>query len=117
MAEAPGPSGPTADVGAAPRRRWTVGGWRLAALAPGLPQLLAGRWGGGLMALWTWVGLLWLTFARVERLAPAARGGVDQRIALGTLVCGLVAAWTWAVRDARRGPPAPGAPLTQWDLT
>ena len=98
---------------ARPRQR---GGRVLSAALPGAPQLAVGRWGAGATALLGWLGLLWIALARTDRLAAAAGGALDERLAVATLVAGLVASWLWSWRDVGRaeGPMAVG--VSQWDL-
>jgi peptide/nickel transport system permease protein len=104
------------------------GGASLTMVLPGLPQLLAGRWGIGGTVWLTWVGLLWLTVARFDRVMWAlwgAPGGalgdstgpsLDDRVALATLLCGLIGSWWWSRADIRRGPRAKGEGVSQWVL-
>ena len=93
-----------------PARR--PGGRPLAAVAPGLPQLLGGRWAAGGGALLAWVGLLSVVVVGWHRL-PAALGRGDGRTALLVLALGLAAAWAWSWRDLTGGRAAaarsPGA--------
>lgn len=88
----------------------------LSAIAPGLPQLLAGRWGSGLTALLTWSGLLVIAGTRFERVVRAPGGAWDERLALFTLVGGLVASWLWSWRDVRRSHQVRQLGVSQWDL-
>jgi len=80
----------------------------LSAVAPGLPQLLAGRWGGGLAALSVWAWFVWLVLSRPDRVLAASAGAPDQRVAVATVVAGLMVAWAWSWRDV--GARAAGAP-------
>jgi peptide/nickel transport system permease protein len=80
----------------------------LSTVAPGLPQILAGRWGGGLAALSVWVWFVWLVLSRPGRVAAASAGALDQRVAVATVVAGLALAWVWSWRDVRAR--AAGAP-------
>jgi peptide/nickel transport system permease protein len=75
----------------------------MAALLPGLPQLLAGRRASGGYALFLWVGFLALLITRWDRVVAAPGGALDQRVALATLLLGLVGVWVWSLRD-----PTPG---------
>lgn len=103
-----------------------MGGRTLSAVLPGLPQLLAGRWGAGGTALLAWAGLLWTAVARWERIAAAPGGAWDERLALLTLVAGLAGSWLWSWRDAgrtsggMRGDSGEGGParrgVSQWAL-
>jgi peptide/nickel transport system permease protein len=98
------------------RTRRVVGGRALSALLPGLPQLLAGRWGVGLAALLGWAGFLWILATRTERVTAAAGGAWDDRLAAGTLLVGLVASWLWSWRDARHPVHEGTVAVSQWDL-
>ena len=99
----------------APRVR-VKGGRALTGALPGLPQLLAGRWGSGGTALLVWIGCLWILAARFGRVTAALGGGWDERLAVGALVGALAASWTWSWRDsaARALPKQVG--VSQWDL-
>ena len=99
-----------------PRGAHTRGGRRLSALAPGLPQLLAGRWGVGAPVVLTWISLLWIVFARNERVVGALSGSLDDRVALLTLFGGLVGSWWWSASDVRRGPVRRLGSVSQWRL-
>jgi len=88
----------------------------LSAVLPGLPQLLAGRWGVGTATLLTWAGLLWVLVARWERVRTAVSGAWDERLAVATVVAGLVTAWAWSWRDAGRPGVERGVAVSQWDL-
>lgn len=88
----------------------------LSALLPGLPQLLAGRWGAGSLALVVWVGSLAVLVTRPARVAAAAGGVWDERLAAGTLLFGLVASWAWSWRDTTRPRLAKRVGVSQWDL-
>jgi peptide/nickel transport system permease protein len=92
------------------------GGAALAALLPGLPQLLAGRIASGGYALVLWMALLTLVAHRWDRVSGALGGPLDHRIALVVLVATLAAAWTWSVRDARMGPAPLPPSRSQWGL-
>ncbi len=111
--------GPGADADrwekarARPRLR---GGSGLAALFPGLPQLLAGRVAAGGYALFLWLALLGLTLGRWERVVAAPGGPLDHRIALLTLVLVLAGVWGWSVRDARKGAAPLPPSRSQWGL-
>lgn len=87
--------------------RWM--GW----LAPGIPQLLGGRPARGAAAALLWVALLVMALVRRDRVLAAFSGGLDERIALLTLVGSLALLWWWSFRDGRReadsDPGCPGA--------
>ncbi len=91
---------PAVPDGAAPRR--AVGGRPLSAVLPGLPQLLAGRWGTGLTALLVWVGFLAVLLGRPERVRAALAGAWDEKLAVLTLLLGLAVSWIWSWRDVSR---------------
>jgi peptide/nickel transport system permease protein len=71
----------------------------MAALLPGLPQLLAGRRASGGYALFLWVGLLALLVTRWNRVVASFGGALDERVALATLLLGLVGVWVWSLRN------------------
>lgn len=121
-----GPSGAPAHVpggGSGPppgmpgRRRRAPGGRALSAVAPGLPQLLAGRWGSGGGAFLVWAGFLAIATGAHARLDAALSGGWDERLAVLTLAAGLAASWAWSWRDLGATPPEPGAGVSRWGLT
>jgi hypothetical protein len=66
--------------------------------------------------LLTWAGLLWVLVARWERVRSAVSGTWDERLAVTTVVAGLVAAWGWSWRDAGRPVGGRGVAVSQWDL-
>lgn len=89
-------------------------------LLPGVPQLLQGRILGGAGALLLWVAFLWVLVGRFSRVMGALAGGLDQVVALLTLVAGLAGVWVWSFLDLRRekphrGPPPPGSPAALWE--
>ena len=70
------------------------------ALAPGLPQVLAGRWGSGVAALAVWAGLLWLLLSRPNRVWTAALSGRwDEKVSAIVLVVALAGVWLWSWFD------------------
>ncbi len=73
---------------------------RWAWLVPGLPQILAGRWGGGAVTLLVWSALASLVVLRWGRVLDAASGGWDERFAVLTLVVALATVWGWSMRHA-----------------
>jgi peptide/nickel transport system permease protein len=79
----------------------------LSYLLPGLSQFLAGRRieGGAAMILWVW--LLSILLARSSRVLGALTGGLDDWIALFTLLGGLVGLLIWSVRRMRPDPLGP----------
>ena len=96
-----------------PRSR---GGRPLSAFLPGLPQLLVGRWGSGATALLTWVGLVAIVVTRFGRVSRALSGTWDARLALATVLVGLVAAWLWSWRDVSAPHELKRVGVSQWDL-
>ncbi len=97
------------------------GGFRLLpVLLPGLPQLLAGRWGVGGLALLVWIGLWAVLLTRWSQFVEAWGGPLDHRVAALIVVVGLACAVAWSVVDAEKPPGTPGtrdAGSSQWDLT
>lgn len=86
----------------------------LSIVAPGLPQLLQGRIAVGLCALGAWAGGWWVGLTRPARLVAAWQGAVDQRIAAGTVLVGIVVAWLWSWSDT--GPrTSPRSGLGGWE--
>lgn len=100
-------------LGTPPRTR---GGQALSAVLPGAPQVLAGRWGAGTMALVTWVGLLAVLAGRFGRVAESLTGSWDQRIAALTVLAGLAGAWIWSWRDVAKPDALKIVGVSQWDL-
>ncbi len=98
-------------------RRRAVGGVTLSAVAPGLGQVLAGRWTVGVPALAVWVGLLWIAVVRFDRLRAALRGPWDARLAVVVLVLGLAASWIWSRRDVRAVRERQSSGTSLWGLT
>lgn len=99
-----------------PVRPRTVGGKSLSAVLPGVPQILAGRWGAGAMALLVWAGFLWVLLRRFDRLGPALAGAWDEKLAVGTVGVGLVASWLWSWLDIGRSDTRKEIGVSQWDL-
>jgi len=96
-----------------------VGRW-VGFLAPGLPQLLRRKVPEGVAALFIWVGLLALILFRLDRVLGAGSGGLDDRVALVTLVGVLGGVWWWSYREGLNNggeetgskPPWPGGGWT-----
>jgi peptide/nickel transport system permease protein len=88
----------------------------LSGALPGLPQLLAGRWGTGAAALLVWLVCLWVLLTRPGRVGAALGGAWDERLAAGTLVAAMLAAWLWSWRDVVRPGVAKRVGVSQWDL-
>jgi len=106
---------PVVPAAAVPPRRQR-GGPVLSALLPGLPQVLAGRWGAGGTALGVWAGLLWTAAEGWERVVRSPWAGTDDRVALATLVVGLLGAWLWSMEDVRRPVDVTFVGIGQWAL-
>jgi len=88
----------------------------LSLVLPGLPQILAGRWAAGVTALLIWLGMLSIVITRFGRIRDAIGGGGDEKLAVATLLAGLVTSWLWSWRDMQRAvDPAPIV-ATQWHL-
>ncbi len=62
-----------------------MGRW-IGLVVPGLPQLLRGKVPEGVAALFFWVALLALTVTRFDRITASFGGGLEDRVALVTLV-------------------------------
>lgn len=88
-------------------------GGRFLVVVPGLPQLVARRWGVGAPTLVIWLSLTSLVVFRAGRVIAALSGGWDERVAVVVLIVTLVALWVWSFRDATRdsGGDAPPAGL------
>jgi peptide/nickel transport system permease protein len=97
-------------------RRGLPGGRPLAALFPGLPHVLGGRWGTGAMALLTWVGMLWIVLRRWDRVVAAPGGAWDEKLAVATLAASLVASWGWSWRSVGRAHEVRLVGVSQWEL-
>lgn len=76
-------------------------GVRIAAVLPGVPQLLAGRWHSGGLALWLWLSLLALVTLRWRRVVAALSGTGAEHLALLALALCLWSVWVWSFLDAR----------------
>ncbi len=85
-------------------------------MLPGLPQLLAGRWGVGLAALLTWLGMLSIAIARLDRIVAAVTGSWDDQVAVATLVVAVVTSWIWSWRDVARSHEPVEVGVSQWAL-
>jgi peptide/nickel transport system permease protein len=108
----------TSDVSGLEGRRGprVKGGLWLAAVLPGAPQLLAGRWGIGAAVLFTWTNSWAVAVLRTERVLAALTESLDDRVALLTLLLGLVGSVWWSVSDSRRDPNESDGGLSQWTL-
>ena len=88
----------------------------LGIIMPGLPQILAGRWGSGVMVVLTWVGMLWIVIARGPRVVSVTLSTWDGRLAWVTVAIALVASWVWSWRDQQRSSVVSAVGVSQWDL-
>lgn len=89
----------------------------IGAFLPGAPQLLRRKRLEGGTALVLWVVLLALMTYRIDRVTASIRGGVDEWVALLTLVGILVGIWCWSWMERNResggkpsGTLSPGHP-------
>lgn len=88
------------------------GGKWLGALAPGFPQLLAGRWASGPFVLGIWIGVVALGGLAHGRVVEAVtEGGAPERVAVASLVAVAVAVWVWSWMDLGSGGRAIPATL------
>ena len=88
----------------------------LSAVLPGLPQLLAGRWGVGGLGLSVWISLLAVLLTRWARFAAGWGGPFDHQIASLTVVAGLLGAWGWSMYDVSRPAELKRSGISQWTL-
>jgi len=99
-----------------PARAHVKGGPGLSVVLPGLPQLLAGRWGLGGIALAGWLCLVAVLLSRWQLVFAAIVGGWDERIAVSSLAAGLAAVWAWSWRDLARVDDGARNGVGQWHL-
>jgi peptide/nickel transport system permease protein len=92
------------------------GGAPLTAILPGAPQLLAGRWGAGTVALLVWLGSWWVLIARRHSLADVWAAGWDGPLAITTLLGALVSCWVWSLRDTLGPGGHRDVSVGQWGL-
>jgi len=112
----PSPSAQASPAAASASPRHRGGRWLSAAL-PGLPQLLAGRWGAGISALLAWGGGIEIVVSRTDRVREALTGTWDERLAVAVTGVALAVAWFWSWRDVGRSRSSrAGRPTSQWDL-
>jgi peptide/nickel transport system permease protein len=88
----------------------------LGIIMPGLPQILAGRWGSGVMVVLTWVGMLWIVIARGPRVVSVTLSTWDGRLAWVTVAIALVASWVWSWRDQQGSSVVSAVGVSQWAL-
>ncbi len=92
------------------------GGRALSAVLPGLPQLMAGRWGVGGLGLMVWIAFLAVLLTRWARFAAGWGGPLDHQIASLTVVAGLLGAWGWSMFDVSRSAELKRSGIGQWSL-
>ena len=88
----------------------------LGIIMPGLPQILAGRWGSGVMVVLTWVGMLWIVIARGPRVVSVTLSTWDGRLAWVTVAIALAASWVWSWRDQQGSSVVSAVGVSQWAL-
>ncbi len=71
-------------------------------LVPGLPQMFRGKAPEGIGACFLWVSLLALAMTRSDRLLENFAGGLDDWVALLTLLTVLAAVWWWSFAESRK---------------
>lgn len=76
----------------------------LSAVLPGLPQLIGGRTGAGVLSLGVWLAFVGICATQGSRVMAGVAGGWDERIAVLTLLGGLVCVWAWSWRDSAHSP-------------
>ncbi len=90
-------------------RRLSRGLRLLGMLAPGLPQMVAGRLGAGGSAFALWCGLLAIVGVRWERVTAAVSGPVDHQLALLVLIAAGAGVWEWSRRASGKGASGGGS--------
>jgi peptide/nickel transport system permease protein len=70
-------------------------------LLPGARQILRGRVVTGGFVLTLWLGFAWILFVRWDRVSAAAFGPWDHKLALFTLVLGILSIWIWSLLNER----------------
>ena len=88
----------------------------LSAVLPGLPQLVAGRWGGGGLGLMVWISLLGVLLTQWARFAAGWGGPLDHQVASLTVVAGLLGVWGWSMFDVSRPADVRRGGRGQWSL-
>jgi len=91
-------------------------GRALSAVLPGLPQLVAGRWGSGGLGLTVWISLLGVLLTQWARFAAGWGGPLDHRVASLTVVAGLLGVWGWSMFDVSRPADVKHGGRGQWSL-
>ena len=91
-------------------------GRALSAVLPGLPQLVAGRWGSGGLGLMVWISLLGVLLTQWARFAAGWGGPLDHRVASLTVVAGLLGVWAWSMFDVSRPADVRSGGRGQWSL-
>ena len=81
-----------------------AGALLLSAVLPGAGHIARGEWRKGMPVLLGWgilLGILFLTWDRIQALFGARRTPLDAYVALATVGVLLVALWGWALYDLR----------------
>ena len=104
------------EAGSTPAGGPGRGGVVLSAFFPGLPQLVAGRWGVGGLGLTVWIAFVGLLLTRWARFAAGWGGPLDHKIAALTVVAGLLGAWGWSMFDVSRPIEVRRVGVGQWSL-
>ena len=89
----------------------------VSAFLPGLPQLVAGRWGVGGLSLTVWIAFVGLLVTGSARFVAGWGGPLDHQIASLTVVTGLLGVWGWSMFDASRPAQVKRSGISQWTLT
>jgi peptide/nickel transport system permease protein len=103
MSGAPMPA-PGGAPGRGGRGRASGGQLLLSALLPGAGHILRGEWVRGVSLLLPWgvlLGVLYLSWGRIEEVFTARRVPVDGVVAVVTLAVLLLMVWGWALYDLR----------------
>lgn len=95
----------------------SVRGARLmSALLPGLPQLIGGRLLGGSVLGAIWLLHLAVLITSLGSVGEAVRGPLDEKLAVATLVGGLVGTWLWSWVEVSRPRAERTTGISQWRL-
>ena len=97
--------GPTRGSGTRNVAERARGGTPLSALAPGLPQLLAGRVAEGVTALFLWIAGLAVLVVQADRVAAELGTGTSAGGAALWVLAGAGLAWAWSLRDVGMDGP------------
>jgi peptide/nickel transport system permease protein len=105
------------EIAATPPQKVSTGALIASALLPGLGHILSGAVTRGLLFVISWGAFLGILFIRSERLLDWRSGSLDDAIAAGAFVLGLIAIWAMALYDltiGRRRASAAGD--SQWRI-